>query len=411
MVNVFRPIVKGKKTKRYYGKIRDPKTKKWIKVSLGVTDKQVAKKELEKRQARLERRSFGLVDDTGEASVADCLADFVRHLQHQNRGAGYQVQTECEIIKVALFCAGRPLPDRIDRKAMASYREMIRPVRLEEITPDRVDDFLASLPDRVAARTRNGYRTSVINLFNFLVQKRRLPYNPLLSVTRHRGEKKHQRRALPTPQLQRLFDAARVRPLAQAQKIGRGARKGQLEAKLTPETRAKLEWHGRQRALIYLTAFYTGFRRGELRAMRVKHLFLSGDHPHIALPGALTKNGQDAAIPLPPVLVEQLRDWTQGMDPADAVFRVPKYDELLKCLKKDLAFAGIPYRDDRGRVFDFHSLRKSLGTALRLAKVDPAVSQKYMRHGDIRLTLETYNDDQLHDLQAEVTAKLPVFTI
>jgi integrase len=411
MADVFKPMVKGQRATHWYGKIQNPKTKKWAKVSLGVTDKQVARKLLRERQERLEKRAVGLVDDVGESSLADHLADFVRHLQHQDRGESYLLQTEGEIIKVALFCAGRPLADRIDRKSMASYRDMVRPVRLEEITPDRIDDFLAGLPDRVAARTRNGYRTSVINLFNFLVQKRRLPYNPLLSVTRHRGEKKRKRRALPPDQLQRLFDAAKVRPLAQAQKIGRGERKGQPDARLKPETRAKLEWHGQQRALIYATAFYTGFRRGELRAMRVKHLFLSGEHPHIALPGAVTKNGQDANMPLPAVLVEPLREWTQGMDLAGAVFRVPKYDELLKCLKKDLTFAGIPYRDERGRVFDFHSLRKSLGTALRLAKVDPAVSQKYMRHGDIRLTMEVYNDDQLHDLQSEVTAKLPVFTI
>jgi hypothetical protein len=32
-----------------------------------------------------------------------------------------------------------------------------------------------------------------------------------------------------------------------------------------------------------------------------------------------------------------------------------------------------------------------------------------MRHSDIRLTLEVYNDDQLHDLNAEVVTKLPAF--
>ena len=62
-------------------------------------------------------------------------------------------------------------------------------------------------------------------------------------------------------------------------------------------------------------------------------------------------------------------------------------------------------------MFDFHSLRKSLGTQLRVAKVDPAVSQQFMRHSDIRLTMEVYNDDQLHDLRAEVVDKLPSFNV
>jgi hypothetical protein len=114
---------------------------------------------------------------------------------------------------------------------------------------------------------------------------------------------------------------------------------------------------------------------------------------------AITSNGKDARIPLPPHLVALLPEWPQGCEPDAPVFLVPKYDELLKALKKDLAFAGIPDRDAHGRVFDFPALRKSLGTHLRLAKVDPAVSQLFMRHRDIRLTVETYNDEQLHDRQ------------
>ena len=100
-----------------------------------------------------------------------------------------------------------------------------------------------------------------------------------------------------------------------------------------------------------------------------------------------------------------------GRGPDDPVFAIPLYDELLKALKKDLAYAGIPYRDELGRVFDFHSLRKCLGSYLRQAKVDPAVSKLYMRHGDIRLTMETYDDERLHDLHAEATTKLPTFRL
>jgi hypothetical protein len=40
-----------------------------------------------------------------------------------------------------------------------------------------------------------------------------------------------------------------------------------------------------------------------------------------------------------------------------------------------------------GRYADFHSLRKSLGTALRRAGVDVAVSRQFLRHSDVRLTL------------------------
>ena len=52
-----------------------------------------------------------------------------------------------------------------------------------------------------------------------------------------------------------------------------------------------------------------------------------------------------------------------------------------------------------------------LGTYLRGAKVDPGVSRLYMRHSDIRLTMEVYDDERLHDLHAEATTKLPAFTL
>lgn len=60
------------------------------------------------------------------------------------------------------------------------------------------------------------------------------------------------------------------------------------------------------RALIYLTAFYSGFRRKELRAMRVKHLILDAEIPYIHLPGSLTKNGKDAKLPLAAAFANQL---------------------------------------------------------------------------------------------------------
>jgi integrase len=384
MADVFRPRIRGRRSTYYYGKVRDPRTKAWSKVSLGVTDKQVAREKLRDLQRRAERVAAGLVVPLAERPVSHLLAAFVRDLELQGRSESYRVQTECEIIKVALHCVGRPLTGPIDRKRLAEFRARLDHATLDALTPDRVDEFLAALPAATAARTRNGYRTSVVGLFSFLVRKRRIPYNPILCVTRHKGEQKHVRRALTAEQLQALVTAARARPLAASLVIRRGARKGRPEAAVSSELRQRRERDGLHRALVYLTAFYTGLRRGELRALCVKHLDLDGPVPHVRLPGAWTKNGRDAVLPVGPDLAGWLRTWVGEKGSEERVFRIPAYDELLKALKKDLAFAGIPYRDDHGRVFDFHSLRKSLGTHLRLAKVDPAVSQLFLRHGDTR---------------------------
>src|SRR5262249_50965222 len=151
---------------------------------------------------------------------------------------------------------GHEVPKRIDRKRMNDYRAQIARISMESFTADRVDEFLAALPPAKAARTRNGFRTSVLGLFNFLVKKRKTAYNPLLSVTRHEGEKKRKRRALPAHQLQALLDAAKARPLAQTLVIHRGGRKGLAEAHVSPEVRERRKRDGFQRALIYMTVFY-----------------------------------------------------------------------------------------------------------------------------------------------------------
>ncbi len=412
MGNVFRPRINGRKSRWYYGKVRDPNTGKWRKVALKVSDEQVAKKKLADEQRRVERIAKGLIDPAEEESLKDAVSDFKRHLRQRRRGELYIGQTEAAILKAALFCAGKPLRLPLDWKGIDAKWESLGAFPVASLTPAAADRFLASLPDTLAARTKNGYRTALVAFFNFLVSKRRVAFNPMLSVTRHEGEVKRKRRALSAPDLQRLLDAARLRPLASAERITRGKRKGKRGARLRPETRARLERIGRERPLIYATAFYTGLRRGELHALRVGHLHLDATPPHVHLPGELTKNGKDAKLPLPAAFADKLRGWVQGRGADEKVFRVPKTTQaMVAVLKRDLAFAGIPYVDDQGRYFDFHSLRKCLGTQLRLAKVDPAVSQQFMRHADIRLTMEIYNDDQLHDLNAEVTAKLPSLSL
>src|SRR5947199_9649982 len=99
MVDVFRPKIKGKRSIYYYGKIRDPKTKKWRKVSLGVTDKQVARQKLAELQRRVERVAVGMVDPLEDTPLAEHLAAFMRYLEQQGRSPTYRMQTECEIIK------------------------------------------------------------------------------------------------------------------------------------------------------------------------------------------------------------------------------------------------------------------------------------------------------------------------
>lgn len=88
----------------------------------------------------------------------------------------------------------------------------------------------------------------------------------------------------------------------------------------------------------------------------------------------------------------------------DRVLHVPV--ELVKVMRRDLALAGIAYRDEKGRTLDVHAFRHTTATLLARAKVSPRVAQRYMRHSDIRLTLQHYTDaEQLDD--DEALAALP----
>jgi integrase len=188
--------------------------------------------------------------------------------------------------------------------------------------------------------------------------------------------------------------------------VRRGKRKGQLVAKVRPETRAELEQLGWERALMYKVMVLTGLRRGELEALEVRYLSLDGSRPCLTLPGSKTKNRDGADLPLPNGLANDLKEWLleTGRKSADRVFRVPV--ELVKILRRDLSAAGIPYRDDRGRTFDVHALRHTTATYLSRAKVSPRVAQEFMRHSNIKLTMQTYTDVRLLD-EAEALAALP----
>ena len=60
--------------------------------------------------------------------------------------------------------------------------------------------------------------------------------------------------------------------------------------------------------------------------------------------------------------------------------------------------------DVRGYCPDFHSLHRAADTMLGLAGAQPRVRQLFIRHANIRLTMERYDDAGLYELQEAVNA-------
>lgn len=146
-------------------------------------------------------------------------------------------------------------------------------------------------------------------------------------------------------------------------------------------------------------------RRGESAALRVAHLFLDAKpYPYLVLPGDFTKNGDAAKLLLVPSYAEELRAWIRDTrkESADLLFSVR--NEMVKTLKADMKAAGIKFKDEQGRVVDFHALRMTADTMLGVAGVPARVRMLFMRHSDIRLTMQTYDDSTLYELDAAVKA-------
>jgi integrase len=278
---------------------------------------------------------------------------------------------------------------------------------LGDLRPEAVERFLASLAARgTGTSTRNSYLKSAKAFANWCVQTRRVAENPLACLHAAKGEVRRVRRALTEEELSRLLRATRERPLAAALAVKRGPRKGLPEAKIRLETRAAIERLGWEHALIYKSLVLTGLRRGELEALEVRHLTLDGPRPCVELSPGVTKNRRGTNLPLRADLAEDLSRWiaAEGKTGADRVFRVSP--DLNKLLKRDLKAAGIPYRDDQGRTVDVHALRHTTSTHLARGRVSPRVAQEFMRHADIKLTLQTYTDPRLLD-EAEALDALP----
>ena len=84
----------------------------------------------------------------------------------------------------------------------------------------------------------------------------------------------------------------------------------------------------------------------------------------------------------------------------------PGGTEVIDMLRADLNAAGIPYRDEAGRVADFHALRHTLGTLLAASGTHAKVAQSLMRHSDINLMMSLYSHSYRED-EAAAVGRLP----
>ncbi|MCH8914117.1 MAG: tyrosine-type recombinase/integrase [Planctomycetes bacterium] len=85
---------------------------------------------------------------------------------------------------------------------------------------------------------------------------------------------------------------------------------------------------------------------------------------------------------------------------------MPRPEYVVVMLRGDLEAASIPYRDDSGRVTDFHSLRGTFASLLLRAGVDVRTAKDLMRHSTIAMTADVYACT-MRGSQNEAVKRLP----
>ena len=307
-------------------------------IPLKVRDNQVAEKMKADFIRQKERELNGVsapkaLLDAAQKPLVEHLADFIKDRSSRNKDEMYVYTLEKRLLKLCKECNWRLVRD---------------------VTPDSFDLWRGK--QALSAKTKNDYLADCSNFLNWLQRRGKVIANQLKIVGRveTRGNECRKRRALTEDEMRRLLEVS--------------------------------DW----RRTVYLTAVNTGLRRAELEQMQKGDAHLYEAAPFILVRCSTTKNHKDGILWLNEELANELKKLVgPGDNSAESVFeRLPSIEEF----RKDLEAAGIPYKDEQGRVADFHALRHTLATNLARAGVSPRVAMAIMRHSDMRLTNMTYTD-------------------
>ena len=192
---------------------------------------------------------------------------------------------------------------------------------------------------------------------------------------------------------------------------------------------------GMDRAMLYVLAAWTGFRKGELGSLTPQSFQLDAEPATVAVEACYSKRKRNDTQVLHPEVVRQLRTWLDAkpnVRPTTLLFpvsrKVPGGIErpTATMMQVDLAAARakwiaevsgkerkareesdfLAYQDRQGRFADFHANRHTFISNLTRAGVGPKMAQTLARHSDINLTMRIYTHVADEDRTAAI-ATLP----
>ena len=335
----------------YRGRYRLHPKDKLYDVALHTTDKQIAEQRLHRIVIEAQRENEGLIAPKHQREAAQ-------------RNLTYHVED---------FIADRRSVRRDEKYVRELRRKLLRMVKecswqlVRQVTPESFCAWRAK--QKLSPKTLNEYLIAISGLMNWL--EARVGPNPLRFIHKveTNGEPTRPRRAIAVGQLRRLISVSG------------------------------------ERAIVYMVAVCTGIRRGELEKLEWSDVLLDSMQPCIAVRSSIAKNKKHAMQPLPLYVAEEMRKIRPSdVSPNTLVF--PAGVPAMSMYRKDLAAAGIAYRDAQGRYADFHALRKTFGTLLTLSSRSERTVMELMRHSDMKLTAKVYTDATMLPV-SETVAMLP----
>jgi integrase len=383
------------KSKKWWGQYKDAHGR--LKRTPLTVDKMAAQAMLHQIVQRIEREKAGLIDPTEEQRkrpLAEHLHEFEGYLRNKGVSDKQVAENRAKLQKVLAARKWRLIGD---------------------ISASGTLEFLGQLRrEGLSAQTYNNYLTVIKQFSRWLVRDRRTLVDPLahLSKLNVRADRRHDRRALSEDEFARLVDAARN---------GK-----QVEGISGPD-----------RAMMYVLAAWTGFRKGEIGSLTIRSLRLDDDPPTATVAACYSKRRHQDTQVLHPEVVRQLKEWLAAkkrLDPDEPLFpvssRVPGgiQRKTSKMIERDLMAARDKWLEEAkteadldcrlkmdflchcnhdGLYADFHSLRHWFITGLARAGVSPKMAQTLARHSDIRLTLGVYTHVELPDRSAAIESLLP----
>lgn len=385
---------KKKESKKWHGRYRDAFGIERVK-SLS-TDQKISQQMLNKILDRVEKEKAGILDPTEvemKKPIQEHLPGFENHLKAKNDTPRHIKET---MRRINRFLSEYQILTLLDFKATA------------------VEEFVLKLRDeeQLSLQSCNHYLRSLKAFSRWLVNNQRLNRDPLSSISlfNARTDRRHDRRALTMDEFMLMLEAARTGPPVE------GLR-------------------GMDRAMLYLLAAWTGFRKGELGSLSLRSFNLKMSNPTVTIQAGYSKHRREDVQILHPDIVERFLAWLEIRRPAnedEILFPISEAScgverKTSGMMEFDLTSARnfwiaeaenedekaerersdfLKYKNAAGKFADFHALRHTFITNLSLAHVSPKTAQLLARHSDISLTMNIYSHIN-PDEQAKAINSLP----